>query len=51
MTGAAQMLMARISRAVRKRGGRQPSGMTLTGLMEPFPVEWARQMLVLWRGD
>jgi len=23
--------------------GRQPSGMTLPGLMEPFPVEWDRQ--------
>jgi hypothetical protein len=23
--------------------GRQPEGMTLPGLMEPFPVEWARQ--------
>ena len=23
--------------------GRQPEGMTLTGLMEPFPVEWERQ--------
>jgi hypothetical protein len=23
--------------------GRQPDGMTLPGLMEPFPVEWARQ--------
>jgi hypothetical protein len=23
--------------------GRQPEGMTLLGLMEPFPVEWARQ--------
>jgi hypothetical protein len=25
--------------------GRQPEGMTLPGLMEPFPVEWGRQ----WR--
>jgi hypothetical protein len=24
-------------------GRRQPEGMTLPGLMEPFPVEWARQ--------
>jgi len=23
--------------------GRQPAGMMLPGLMEPFPVEWARQ--------
>jgi hypothetical protein len=23
--------------------GRQPEGVTLPGLMEPFPVEWARQ--------
>ena len=23
--------------------GRQPEGMTLPGLMEPFPVEWGRQ--------
>ena len=23
--------------------GRQPEGMTLPGLMEPFPVEWQRQ--------
>jgi len=23
--------------------GRQPEGMTLPGLMPPFPVEWARQ--------
>jgi hypothetical protein len=23
--------------------GRQPEGMTLPGLMEPFPVEWVRQ--------
>jgi hypothetical protein len=23
--------------------GRQPEGMTLPGLMEPFPVEWSRQ--------
>ena len=23
--------------------GRQPEGMTLPGLMEPFPVEWTRQ--------
>ena len=23
--------------------GRQPEGMTLTGLMEPFPVEWGKQ--------
>jgi hypothetical protein len=23
--------------------GRQPGGMTLQGLMEPLPVEWARQ--------
>ena len=25
--------------------GRQPEGMTLPGLMEPFPVEWERQRL------
>ena len=25
--------------------GRQPAGMTLPALMEPFPVEWARQCL------
>jgi len=24
--------------------GRQPEGMTLPGLMEPFPVEWDRQL-------
>jgi hypothetical protein len=24
-------------------GGRQPEGMTLPVLMEPFPMEWARQ--------
>jgi len=24
-------------------GGRQPEGMTLPALMEPFPVEWIRQ--------
>ena len=24
--------------------GRQPEGMTLPGLMEPFPVEWHRQI-------
>jgi hypothetical protein len=24
--------------------GRQPEGMTLPGLMEPFPVEWERQL-------
>ena len=24
-------------------GGRQPEGLTLPGLMEPFPVEWGRQ--------
>jgi hypothetical protein len=23
--------------------GRQPEGVTLPGLMEPFPVEWGRQ--------
>ena len=23
--------------------GRQPEGITLPGLMEPFPVEWGRQ--------
>jgi hypothetical protein len=23
--------------------GRQPDGVTLPGLMEPFPVEWDRQ--------
>jgi len=23
--------------------GRQPAGMTLPGLIEPFPVEWALQ--------
>jgi hypothetical protein len=23
--------------------GRQPEGITLPGLMEPFPVEWERQ--------
>jgi hypothetical protein len=31
--------------------GRQPQGMTLPGLMEPLPVEWARQMLVLCRAN
>jgi hypothetical protein len=25
--------------------GRQPEGMTLPGLMDPFPVEWERQRL------
>ena len=25
--------------------GRQPEGMTLPGLMEPFPVEWGQQKL------
>jgi hypothetical protein len=29
--------------------GRQPEGMTLPGLMEPFPVEWERQRLALPR--
>lgn len=24
--------------------GRQPEGMTLPGLMQPFPVEWERQL-------
>ena len=24
--------------------GRQPGGLTLPGLMEPFPVEWERQL-------
>jgi len=28
-------------------GGRQPDGMTLAGLMEPFPVEWERQRSTL----
>jgi hypothetical protein len=28
--------------------GRQPEGMTLPGLMEPFPVEWERQA---WRAE
>ena len=27
--------------------GRQPDGMTLPGLMEPFPVEWERQRQVI----
>ncbi len=27
--------------------GRQPGGMTLPGLMEPFPVEWDRQRLTM----
>jgi len=27
-------------------GGRQPEGMTLPGLMEPFPVEWERQISI-----
>jgi hypothetical protein len=26
--------------------GRQPEGMTLPGLMEPFPVEWGQQPLL-----
>jgi hypothetical protein len=30
--------------------GRQPDGMTLPALMEPFPVEWARQTSELVRG-
>lgn len=25
--------------------GRQPAGMTLPGLMEPFPVEWEKQQV------
>ena len=25
--------------------GRQPDGMTLPGLMDPFPVEWAQQSM------
>jgi hypothetical protein len=29
--------------------GRQPEGMTLPGLMEPFPVEWIRQRVMLPR--
>ncbi len=28
--------------------GRQPDGMTLPGLMEPFPVEWAQQRDRRW---
>ena len=28
--------------------GRQPEGMTLPGLMEPFPVEWKRQSEPDW---
>jgi len=31
--------------------GRQPEGMTLPGLMEPFPVEWAAQALTTDMGD
>jgi hypothetical protein len=27
--------------------GRQPEGMTLPGLMEPFPVEWGQQRLTI----
>ena len=27
--------------------GRQPEGMTLPGLMDPFPVEWSRQAVSL----
>jgi len=27
--------------------GRQPDGMTLPGLMEPFPVEWVSQRLTM----
>ena len=27
--------------------GRQPEGMTLPGLMEPFPVEWGSQQRLL----
>jgi hypothetical protein len=27
--------------------GRQPDGMTLPGLMEPFPVEWRRQQAAI----
>ena len=30
--------------------GRQPEGMTLPGLMEPFPVEWRRQERAPWGG-
>ena len=29
--------------------GRQPEGMTLPGLMEPFPVEWERQQATAGR--
>lgn len=29
--------------------GRQPEGMTLPGLMEPFPVEWERQPATILR--
>jgi hypothetical protein len=29
--------------------GRQPEGMTLPGLMEPFPVEWDRQRAAILR--
>ena len=29
--------------------GRQPYGMTLPGLMEPFPVEWERQHELICR--
>jgi hypothetical protein len=29
--------------------GRQPEGMTLPGLMEPFPVEWDRQPATILR--
>ncbi|MGK7864885.1 hypothetical protein [Falsiroseomonas sp. E2-1-a4] len=31
--------------------GRQPAGMTLPALMEPFPVEWERQREALAGGD
>ena len=30
--------------------GRQPEGMTLAGLLEPFPVEWKRQLDMLRAG-
>jgi len=31
--------------------GRQPDGMTLPGLMEPFPVEWGRQRAATSHGS
>ena len=31
--------------------GRQPEGMTLPGLMEPFPVEWGRQERAPWMAE